>query len=200
MALFATSAIFATGWGPFWAGFVADNTKLEWRYIQYIQAIYTGVILFVLAAFLKETRGSVLLTRRAMKLRKETGDGRYRARAEAERASIPILIRNSLTRPLMMLFTEPIVTVFSLWIAFVWGFMYMLLESIGLVTELHGYNHGQTGLVFLSICLGAILGNVTNPLQDWLYARYERQRGPEARLFFACAGAVLFPLGCFICE
>lgn len=63
MALFATGAIFATGWGPFWAGFVENNTKLEWRWIQYIQAIYTGAILILLTVFLKETRGSVLLTR-----------------------------------------------------------------------------------------------------------------------------------------
>lgn len=97
-----------------------------------------------------------------------------------------------------MLFTEPIVTVFSLWISFLWGFMYMLLESIGLVTELHSYTPGQTGLVFLSICLGALLGNLTNPIQDWLYRRYEPKKGPEARLFFACAGSLLFPIGCFI--
>ena len=136
-----------------------------------------------------------LHTRRAAKLRKETGNQRYRARAEAERATIPILIKNSLTRPLFMLFTEPIVTVFSLWISFLWGFMYMLLESIGLVTELHSYTPGQTGLVFLSICLGAPLGNLTNPIQDWLYRRYEPKKGPEARLFFGLGDEVVRPRG-----
>lgn len=100
MGLFALGAIFGTGFGPFWAGFVEGNTSLGWRWIQYIQAIYTGAGFIVLFIFLKETRGSVLLTRRAEKLRKETGDQRYKARAEAERASIAILIKNSLTRPL----------------------------------------------------------------------------------------------------
>ena len=100
MGLFALGAIFGTGFGPFWAGFVENNSRLEWRWIQYIQAIYTGAGFLVLVIFLKETRGSVILTRRAARLRKETGDNRYRARAEAERASIPILIKNSLARPL----------------------------------------------------------------------------------------------------
>lgn len=100
MSLFALGAIFGTGIGPVWAGFVEANTSLEWRWIQYIQAAYTGAALIVLLFFLKETRGSVVLTKRAARLRKETGDQRYRARAEAERASIAILIKNSLTRPI----------------------------------------------------------------------------------------------------
>jgi MFS family permease len=101
MSLFALAAIFGTGFGPFWAGFVEGNPSLGWRWIQYIQAIYTGAGFIVLLLFLKETRGSVLLTRKAARLRKETGDERYRAKAEEERASIGILIKNSLSRPLL---------------------------------------------------------------------------------------------------
>lgn len=100
MGLFALGAIFGTGIGPVWAGFVEANPSLEWRWIQYIQAAYTGAAFIILCIFLKETRGSVVLTKRAICLRKETGDQRYRARAEAERASIVILIKNSLTRPI----------------------------------------------------------------------------------------------------
>jgi MFS family permease len=85
--------------GPFWAGSVEGNPALQWRWIQFIQAIYTGVIFLLLAVLLRETRGSVLLARKAAKLRKETGNNRYRARAEENRASIPAMIRISLTRP-----------------------------------------------------------------------------------------------------
>ncbi|KAN0063724.1 hypothetical protein ACQY0O_003774 [Thecaphora frezii] len=198
MALFATAAIFGTGFGPVWAGWVEQNELLQWRWIQWIQCIYTGAGFLLIALFLKETRGSIILTRRARQLRKTTGDQRYRAKAEEERASVPILIKNSLTRPILFLVKEPIVTFFSLWIAFVWGFMYMLLESIGLITELHNFTEGQTGLMFLSICFAAILGNLTNPIQEHLYAKTYAKRGPEARLYLACAGALLFPIGCFI--
>ena len=80
---------------------------------------------------MKETRSSVLLTRLARKLRKETGDNRYRARIEDERASLRSLIFISCTRPLRelhsppglksnrltsfldLLFTEPVVSAFS---------------------------------------------------------------------------------------
>lgn len=48
---------------------------------------------------MKETRGSIILTRLAKKARKETGDARYRARAEDETASLKTLIWISSTRP-----------------------------------------------------------------------------------------------------
>lgn len=48
---------------------------------------------------MKETRGSIILTRLAKKTRKETGDTRYRARAEDETASLKTLIWISSTRP-----------------------------------------------------------------------------------------------------
>ncbi len=49
---------------------------------------------------MKETRSSILLTRLAKKIRKETGDNRYRARVEDERTSLGTLIFISITRPI----------------------------------------------------------------------------------------------------
>jgi hypothetical protein len=49
---------------------------------------------------MKETRSTILLTRLARKIRKETGDHRYRARAEDSEASLRTLIYVSCTRPL----------------------------------------------------------------------------------------------------
>ncbi len=79
---------------------------------------------------MKETRSSILLTRLAKKIRKETGDKRYRARVEDERASLRTLIFISITRPIRefsfmfcvgwysqtpvdLMLTEPIVASFS---------------------------------------------------------------------------------------
>lgn len=63
MAVFSTAAIFGTGIGPVFAGWIEQNDSLGWRWINWVQAIYTGVSFLALAVFLKETRGSVLLTR-----------------------------------------------------------------------------------------------------------------------------------------
>ena len=63
MALFGTAAIFSTGLGPAWSGWVEQNEKLGWRWIQWIMLIYNGLIFVLLLFCLKETRGSVILTR-----------------------------------------------------------------------------------------------------------------------------------------
>lgn len=194
----SAAAIFGTGFGPAWSGWVAQRQDLGWRWIQHIQAIFTGAGFIVLAVCLTETRGSVILARRAAKLRKETGDERYKARSEEERASLWIIISNSLTRPIWLLFSEPIVTSFSLWVSLNWLMLYATLESVGLITELHGYTEGQTGLVFLSICLAAALGQASTFIQENLYRRYYPTKGPEARLYLSMLSAFLFPIGCFI--
>lgn len=49
---------------------------------------------------MKETRSSIILTRIAKKIRKETGDNRYRARIEDERIKLSTLIWMSCTRPI----------------------------------------------------------------------------------------------------
>ncbi|CAD6899612.1 unnamed protein product [Tilletia controversa] len=196
MALFAVAGIGATGLGPAWAGWTTQY--LSWRWVQWISAAASSAFFVVFALTVSESRGSVLLARRAAKLRKQTGDPRYRARAEEERASMAVLIKTSLTRPLWLLVSEPVVAAFSIWIAFAWGIMYALLESIGLVTALHDFSLGQTGLVFLTLTVASVLGFLTNFYQEALYRRHFPEKGPEARLYAACAGAVLFPVGCLI--
>jgi len=55
---------------------------------------------------MRETRTSVILTRLARNLRKETGDSRYRARAEIEHPGFATLIYISCTRPLRECFNS----------------------------------------------------------------------------------------------
>ncbi|KDN35745.1 MFS general substrate transporter [Tilletiaria anomala UBC 951] len=187
MALFATSALFGTGISHVFAGWIEQNPSLGRRWIHWTQAIYSGVLL-VLLALLPETRVSVLLTRRANPIPKKTGNDCYRARGEREKGFLRVMLKVSLVRPFIFLATEPIVIAFSTWVGFCWGLLYSLLSSIQLVTALHGFTPDQTGLFFLFICLGALVGQMTNPLQEKLYLRLYRAR----------VGALLVPIGCFV--
>jgi hypothetical protein len=56
---------------------------------------------------------SVILTRKAARIRAETRDMRYHARAEEERASHRVLVTISLTRPVRLFFTEAVVFTFT---------------------------------------------------------------------------------------
>lgn len=63
---------------------------------------------------------SVLLSRKAAQLRKETGDSRYQSRDDFERGSFAAMIHTSLARPIKMLYQEPVLIAFTAWISFVW--------------------------------------------------------------------------------
>ncbi|KAK7687740.1 hypothetical protein QCA50_008958 [Cerrena zonata] len=135
----------------------------------------------------------------ARKLRKSTGDNRYRARVEDERASLRTLIYISCTRPVYLMITEPVVASFSLWVGFVWGILYVLIESVGPVFKtLHNFNQGEVGTVFITFFIGTILGFFTNVYQERLYQKNVGTRGPEARLYSSMFACLLFPAAMFI--
>lgn len=66
MALFSGSVLVGTGLGPLTSAFIAEKTT--WRWIFYMQTIHCGLLILVVAAFFPETRGSVLLSRKARQL------------------------------------------------------------------------------------------------------------------------------------
>ncbi|KAI9062694.1 MFS general substrate transporter [Trametes sanguinea] len=199
MSLFATMALIGPGVGCVAAGWIEQNPHLQWRWIQWIHVIWTGIFVVMVPIFMKETRSGVLLTRMAKKLRKETDNHHYRARIEDERASLRTLIYISCTRPIYLLLTEPVVAAFSLWVGFAWGILYVLVESIApAFMTIHHFNIGQTGTVFSSMIVGCFVGLAMQLYQEKLYTKYAPVRGPEARLYSACVGALLFPAGMFI--
>lgn len=64
MALFSGSALFGTGLGPLISGFVAQN--LDWRWVFWVQVITCGACILAVITFFQETRGSVILSRKAV--------------------------------------------------------------------------------------------------------------------------------------
>ncbi|KAF8799274.1 MFS polyamine transporter [Phlegmacium glaucopus] len=199
MSIFTLIALGGTGLGPVYAGWIEMNPKLEWKWIHWTQMMISAVYLLLLPFIMKETRSSIILTRIAKQLRKTTGDHRYRARVEDERASLTALIFVSCTRPVYLMCTELVVASFSIWLGFAWGVTYCMIESIhGVFQNLHHFNIAETGMVFLAMVIGSVLGFFTNFYQEILYQRYFPKRGPEARLYLACCAAILMPVAMFI--
>jgi len=61
-----------------------------------------------------ETPAPVLLRRKAAKLRKETGDDKYRTLEELEKKPFLETIKIALIRPFIMIFTGPIIIFMSI--------------------------------------------------------------------------------------
>ncbi|KAL4734940.1 major facilitator superfamily domain-containing protein [Aspergillus similis] len=205
MSLFGFTSVVGIALGPFIGSAIVQIHKNDpWRWIFYVQIIYNAGLLPIFWLILRETRPDVILKRRAAKIRKETGRPVY-AQAEINAPSTLRLLQISFKRPTKMLLTEPVVTFFTLWISFAWGILYLFFSS---VVQTFGENYGwdtlATGLVQLAISVGAVIGTVFNPVQDWLYLRSSSRNKekpgkpiPEARLYTSIPGSLLFAAGLF---
>ncbi|KAI9832760.1 MAG: hypothetical protein M1819_003980 [Sarea resinae] len=203
MSIFGMTSVIGIALGPFVGGAIQRN--LYWRWIYYIQLIFDGGCLPIFYLILKETRGDVILARRAKKLRKSTGRTNIFAPSEVQKESVVQMLKESFRRPTKMLFTEWVVFSFTLWVSFAWGILFLFTQSISQTfSNNYGFSTFQTSLIQLAISAGAIVGTIVNPFQDWLYlrsARYNKEIPgtpiPEARLYTAVPGSLLFTAGLF---
>ncbi|KAG1746773.1 MFS general substrate transporter [Suillus paluster] len=199
MAFFTLVAVTGTGLGPVIAGIIEVDPRLGWRWIQWIHVMFTGAYFISTVLLMKETRATIVLTRLARKKRKETGDDRYKAKAEMEKQSLVTLIKISCTRPIYLLLTEPIVQSFSVWIGFTWGVVFALIESISAEFQaVYGFDIQNTGFMFSTLILGSFVGYFANVYQEKLYQKHYPRKRQEARLYLPCVAAILLPIGMFI--
>jgi hypothetical protein len=102
-----------------------------------------------------------------------------------------------------MLAFEPVVQAFSLWLGFLWGLVFLLLESVPVVfAQYSSFSKSQQSLAFVSLFIGALIGFVATQHQEHLYKRdvhLARAKGarvaPESRLYHAMVGGVMLPIG-----
>jgi MFS family permease len=156
--------------------------------------------------FLKESYGPKILRNRAIRLRKETGDESYQTEAERQNKTLLEVLRSALIRPFRLLLTQPIVQVLALYMAYVYGIMYLVLSTFpSLWTSPKYYNEsiGIGGLNYIALGLGFYLGSqICAPLNDRIYRRLKaRNNGvgrPEFRVPLLFVGAFFIPVGLFI--
>ncbi|KFX91424.1 hypothetical protein V490_05908 [Pseudogymnoascus sp. VKM F-3557] len=189
MALFSGCALFGIGVGPMISGILAQN--LDWRWVFWLQVILCGVLMVSIALFFSETRGSVLLSRKARALNRWYADReklgyfgleiisldnneeikcrrvRWKVKSDEERETIGRMIGISLRRPVYLLVTEPVVFFFSLWVSFAWAVLFLMLESVPLVFKVsHGFDTQQIGAIFTVIAVGAIISTIIYIFHD----------------------------------
>lgn len=93
-------------------------------------AIFTGVLWIVGSFTIPETYTPVILRRRAAKLSKITGKV-YKSKMEIDKGptSVKQEFKTALGRPWVLLFREPIVLLLSIYMAIIYGTLYMLFSA-----------------------------------------------------------------------
>lgn len=154
--------------------------------------------LIITLAFGRETFHPILKRRRAKNLGHEIPD----QPPICERAKAFLTI--ALFRLVHMLFAETIVSFICLYVACEFATLFTFFAAVPYVFEgTYAFSVEQTGLVFLSIVVGCVLGTVTIFLCDIFFYRKQilrhppHQVPPEYRLLPAMIGSIGLPLGLF---
>ena len=195
MSTFTLFVFTANAFGPLCCNWLSFKT--HWSNMYWLQMALNGVTLILICFVLEETRHDVILDRKVRKYNKENGTD-FQIKSDAAH-SVTELITKSLTRPIVYLFTEPIVIALSLWVGFAWGCVFLATGTVTHVFEkTYGFNQGQAGTVLITGFIGALLAWVVNFGQNALFDRSKDPvtgfAPPEARLYHSALGGLLFGL------
>lgn len=204
MAMFCLAPFLGPVLGPVVGNFAAQNKG--WRWTMWVSLMFSGAILpFVLV--LPETYKPIILAKRAKKR------GIDLAVPEMNKEFFKATVLATLVKPMEMLVVEPIVSIFSIYIAFVFAVLFGFFEAFPIIfVSVYRMHQGVSGLPFISIGIGLILGVVFYIIVDKFYyfpknpdgTRGKRDENgqmiwdaPETRLLFAKVGSVCMPAGLF---
>ena len=127
----------------------------QWTF--YVLIIWSGALLAVIIAFVPETYSPVLLRRKAVLVRKETGDERWKAPIEIMQRSILWTVVRSCYRPFLLLILEPMCLNLCLFTALLLGVLYLFFGAFEVVfVENHHFNLWQVGLSFTGLLVGQV--------------------------------------------
>ncbi|KAF3057434.1 hypothetical protein GL218_06174 [Daldinia childiae] len=187
--------------GPIIGGAVSQS--IGWRWTFWILSIYDGFLVIVAFFVFSETYEVILLNRRAAKLRKSTGNPYYTA-TQAASETLRSRLSVSLTRPLRLLITQPILQVVAIFLAYNFGMLYLVLSTFAtLWIERYGQSETQSGLNYIALVIGYTIaaqagGRVMDRMWAYLKSKAGNNTAPEYRVPLMIPGAVLIPLGLLI--
>lgn len=174
--------------------------QVNWRWLFHTLSIFAAVLVVLFALFLPETHAQTLLSRKAARLRKETGKPFY---AEKDVSSITIAARLKITtlRPTVMLCTQPVIQLAAFLMGYQFGLLYIVHSTFASMwVDQYGQSHTMSGLHYFAIvtgCLTALL--IEWWAMDAIWARLKARNGgvtrPENRVPLMIPGTLLLPIG-----
>ncbi|PVH68337.1 MFS general substrate transporter [Cadophora sp. DSE1049] len=158
MTVFAAAPFLGPSLGPVIGGFIAEN--VGWRWVEGIMALYCGTLWAAGTLIVPETYAPLILAQRPKKLTKQTGKAYVSAIEHHQGRITPgAAFEKALKRPWALLFLEPIVLLISVWMAILYGTLFILFGAFPIVFgEQCHWSQGVSGLAFLGLAVGQICG------------------------------------------
>ncbi|KAK9458164.1 major facilitator superfamily domain-containing protein [Dipodascopsis uninucleata] len=200
MASFASAVFVGPLLAPVVGGFIVNS--LGWRWTEYITCIMGWFALCLILVFFRETYPPSVLVEKAAYLRRVTGNWAIHARQEQVELNLKDLLEKNFTRPIRMLILEPILLLVTIYTAFIYGILYLLLEAYPIIF-IEGYGMSATvgELPYLGMIVGELIGcAIVISFEPSTIRKIMANGGmpvPEARLLPTMVGALIFPIGMF---
>ncbi|EED13459.1 conserved hypothetical protein [Talaromyces stipitatus ATCC 10500] len=188
---------------PIVGGALVVNMEHDgWRWGEYITGILLLVILAADTFFIEESFPPVLLSRKASKLRKLTGNWALHSKHQESDLSFKYWTRTYLLVPLEML-VDPICFLINLYASFVYAIIYLTVPVFPIEFQgVRGWNAVIGSLPFLGVLIGAFFGGLVLMWSQGFYvermAANNNKPVPEARLLPMMIGSFFFAGGLFI--
>ncbi|CUM67330.1 uncharacterized protein PRCAT00005023001 [Priceomyces carsonii] len=203
MAPFGISVCGGPCMAPIISAFTEKNLSLGWRWNAYWSGISGSFVFALMLFFFKETYQPIILVRKAEVIRRITKNWTVHAPHETLSLTFSEIAVKYIARPFYMLFTEPILFLFALYGAFIYGIIYLLLTAIPLIF-LGNYHFaiGVSELPYISVLIGCICGGLTLILFDLRYRTILQKTGsnkpmPKERLPAMMVGSFSLSGGLF---
>ncbi|KAF7506250.1 hypothetical protein GJ744_012058 [Endocarpon pusillum] len=201
VTIFATTVFMGPMLGPFIGGFIVTS-YLGWRWTAYLSSIMGWLSFGLIVLFLRESYPPVVLVAKAAELRRRTKNWGIHAKQEEVEVDINELITKNFSRPIRLLFTEPVILLITIYMSFIYGLLYLFLTAYPLVFQgVHRMSPGVGGLPFFGMVVGLL---IVAAYMIWSSKGYNRKLAanggvpvPEWRLPPVIIGGTLFAAGLF---
>ncbi|TBU32694.1 MFS polyamine transporter [Dichomitus squalens] len=207
IAVYSLAPLLGPVIGPTCGAWIAQRST--WRWVFWSTTIVDAFIQVLGLFFLQETFAPVLLERKANKIRKSMDPEKANVREvrtvfDNTDRHWKKIVAKALVRPFALFAREPIVQLLGIYMAFIYGTLYLFLTTIDSIFE--GIYHqpvGIAGLHYLALGIGLSGASQINArLMDRIYVYYTKKNGsggkPEYRLPSMIPGTILLPIGLLI--
>lgn len=127
LSIYSLGPLIGPAVGPIAGAWIAQCTT--WRWTLWAPSIVDVFIQLAALKYLQETFAPTLLRRKAAKRRKDTGDNRYQTIEERANIDVAVALKRGLSRPFILIGTQPIVQCLGLYMAYLYGLYCTLIHN-----------------------------------------------------------------------
>ncbi|KAF4553942.1 Efflux pump vrtL-like protein 2 [Elsinoe fawcettii] len=186
--------------GPIIGGVITQS--IGWRWLFWVVFAFNTMLLFAIVLFFRETHGPTILRRKAKQLTRATGQ-EHKTHFDSSQATASQRLSTSLLKPFTLLATQPILQIMSLFLAYNFGILYIVLATFATMwIDVYDQSPTSSGLHYIALAMGYTLAaQIGGPLTDriWkhLQAKHDGDTAPEYRVPLMLPSIVLIPAGLF---